>query len=263
MITPFADLDAVLVEVVVRNRALLGGEFVGAYLQGSLATGDFDERSDVDYVIVVERDLPDARIPELNALQESLYALASYWARHLEGSYLPRAALAQLPPPRRAFLYFDNGHRRLMRSTHDDSLVVYWVLRERGIVLAGPDPKALVAPVPWADLRDEIVATMRDWGAELLTTSKMSNRWYQAFAVLSYCRMLHALSVRSIESKRVAAQWAETALDRRWQGLIRRAWDTRAAMSPAELTRQPADVAEIAATADFIRWCVEAAEASE
>ena len=40
--TPYADLNLVLCEVVGRVKKLLGKQFVGAYLQGSFAIGDFN-----------------------------------------------------------------------------------------------------------------------------------------------------------------------------------------------------------------------------
>ncbi|MCG2688401.1 DUF4111 domain-containing protein, partial [Candidatus Parcubacteria bacterium] len=36
-----------------------GNDFIGFYLQGSLATGDFNLTSDVDFIIVTEKDLSD------------------------------------------------------------------------------------------------------------------------------------------------------------------------------------------------------------
>jgi predicted nucleotidyltransferase len=40
---------------------VLGTGFVGAYLQGSFAVGDFDRHSDVDFIIVIAEELLDIR----------------------------------------------------------------------------------------------------------------------------------------------------------------------------------------------------------
>jgi Domain of unknown function (DUF4111) len=115
-----------------------------------------------------------------------------------------------------------------VRSAHDDSLVVYWSLRERGITLIGPEPRTFVAPVPGEDLRQAVLDTMRSWREQLLKNpSDLDNRFYQPFAVLSYCRMLHTLECATVESKRAGSMWAKAALDSRWHQLIRRAWDAR------------------------------------
>jgi hypothetical protein len=43
--TPFPDLNAVLAELAERAAAILGTDFVGAYLQGSFAVGDADRHT--------------------------------------------------------------------------------------------------------------------------------------------------------------------------------------------------------------------------
>src|SRR5260370_15552532 len=219
--TPYADLNVVLCDLITRVRNVLGDNFVGAYLQGSFAVGDFDTYSDVDFLILVNQDISDDQLPPLRALHADIFKLDCAWAQHLEGSYIPKAALERLPPPPRKFLYLDHGSTELVRSAHDDSLVVYWSLRERGITLIGPEPRSLVALVPADALRQEVFDTMHTWREQLLRNpDEMENRFYQPFAVLSYCRMLHTLESGTVESKRAGAMWAKHALDSRWHQLI-------------------------------------------
>jgi hypothetical protein len=255
--TPYADLNFVLGELVARAQNALGQNFIGAYLQGSFAVGDFDTYSDVDFVLIVDEDVSDLQLPALQALHQDVFALNSTWAQHLEGSYIPKAALKQLPPPTRKFLYLDNGSKELVRSDHDDSLVVYWVLRERGIALSGPDPRSLVSPVSADALRREISDTMRTWLEDWkVNPGKLNNRFYQPFAVLSYCRMLHALQVGTVESKLAGAAWAKEALDSRWRELIQRALDSRPG-DPAEKVGQSADADALERTWQFMTYAVE------
>ena len=49
--TPYPELNSVLEDLVASVKATLGEAFVGAYLQGSFAVGDFDRHSDVDFII--------------------------------------------------------------------------------------------------------------------------------------------------------------------------------------------------------------------
>jgi hypothetical protein len=254
--TPYADLNAVLRELLVRAQDALRDKFVGAYLHGSFAVGDFDAHSDVDFVIVVDTDVPEAELPQLQRIHRAVFALPSPWARHLEGSYIPRDALRRPPPPSRRFLYLDNGQHELVRSDHDDSLVVYWVLRERGITLAGPEPRSLIDPVAPDALRREVRTTMRDWRADLLAhPDQLENRWRQSFAVVSYCRMLRTLETGIVESKRAAVAWAKTGLDVHWHPLIERAWADRP--DPSAKARQKADPGDVRDTRDFLRYAIE------
>ena len=91
--TPDAELNSVLEELVTNVHAALGDAFVGAYLQGSFAVGDFDRHSDVDFVIAVSDELSDDQVIALQAMHERIYGLGSEWAQHLEGSYFPAAIL--------------------------------------------------------------------------------------------------------------------------------------------------------------------------
>jgi predicted nucleotidyltransferase len=54
--TPYPDLNQVLQELLKRVGAPRSDKFVGLYLQGSFAVGEFDEHSDVDFIVVITRD---------------------------------------------------------------------------------------------------------------------------------------------------------------------------------------------------------------
>ncbi|MBC8076160.1 MAG: DUF4111 domain-containing protein [Chloroflexales bacterium] len=256
--TPYDDLNAVLVAFVTDMQAILGDAFTGAYLHGSFAIGDADEHSDVDFLVATERDLADAEVATLQAMHGRIYARPEPWAQHLEGSYIARDALRRCEPTSAPPVYVDNGSTTLIRSHHNNDLVMRWTVHERGVTLAGPPPQHLIDPVATDDLRQEVRGVMRDWGAQLRADHQQLNtRWYQPFAVLSYCRMLHTLHTGAIGSKRAGAEWAQQALDPRWAGLIQRAWDERP--NPSEKVRQPADPADLASTLEFIGYALDLA----
>jgi hypothetical protein len=254
--TPYADLNFVLREFVTRAQNVLADNFIGAYLQGSFATGDFDMHSDVDFLVIIEEDISVADLPALQALHEEMFKLRSPWAQHLEGSYIPKGALRHLPSPPRKFLYLDNGSRELVRSNHDDSLVVYWVLRERGIALIGPEPHGLISSVSTNALRGEILETMRTWREHLLAEpNRLNNRWRQTSVVVSYCRMLNTLQSGTVESKAAAVAWAQEALDDRWRQLIQGAWNDRP--DPSLKVHQRADPADVERTREFMQYAID------
>jgi hypothetical protein len=254
--TPYDDLNLVLQEVVNGARTILVDDFVGAYLHGSFAIGDFDRFSDADFLVIVEKDINERQMSALEALHRDIFDTDSFWGKHLEGTYIPKNALRDLPPPKRKFVYLDHGHRQLVRSDHDDSLIVYWTLREKGVTLAGPQPRALVSPVSADALRAEVSETMRNWREELMADpNALNNRFYQTFAVLSYCRMLQTLETGTVESKRSGAAWAKRNMDSRWHGLIQRAIDDRSD-DAAVRVRQKADSQDLRTTWDFMACAV-------
>src|SRR5712692_4425662 len=150
--TPYPELDSVLEELVASVRVALGEAFVGAYLQGSFAVGDFDRHSDVDFVIAVAQDLSDDEVNVLQGIHGRIFNLPSEWAQHLEGSYFPAGILRDHDQPAKQLWYLDHGSQSLVRSDHCNTLVVRSVVREHGVTLAGPSPAALVRPVPVARL---------------------------------------------------------------------------------------------------------------
>ncbi len=253
--TPDIELNAVLHELVTSMQVVLSDNFIAAYLQGSFALGDWDVHSDVDFLIAIQQDVSDVDLPALQAMHARIFDLDSNWAKHLEGSYFPIKTLRRADPTRKPLLYLDNGSHELIRSKHDNEVVVRWVVHECGITLAGPDPKELIDPVSAEDLQREVLETMQDWAQQIFANpAQMDNRWYQPFAVLSYCRMLHTLSTGRVESKREGAGWAKNTLDGRWAGLIQRAWEERP--DPSRKVKQKADPDDFESTMEFIRYAL-------
>lgn len=242
--TPYPGLNNVLDHWVAKVRELLADSLVGAYLQGSFALGDFDEHSDVDFLAIVHNDLGDAEVAALDALHASLHAFPPPWGHRLEGSYVPATILRGPVVGGRALWFLDHGSRSLARSPHDDTCVVRWVTREKGLVLAGPDPRELIDEVLAAALRREMRHSMADWPVTWFPdAAAIKALWMQALIVVSYCRMLHTLQTGTVTSKRAAAAWAMSTLDARWRPLIAMSLDARPSQSlgPAirVLSRRP------------------------
>jgi len=251
--TPYPELNSVLRELVDGVRVALDDAFVGAYVQGSFAVGDFDQHSDVDFIVAVQSELSKGQVAKLDALHERLYQLPSTWAQHLEGSYFPTDILRTVDGRSQPLWFLDHGSRSLVRSDHCNTLVVRQVVRASGIALAGPSPATLVDPIPLSALRDEMSATMRDWGHQILADPEpYRNRFYQGYIVLSYCRMLHDLVRGCPGSKRAGAEWAKSRLDPVWSPLIDRAWEGRP--NPAVSVRTPADPVDFERTLAFVAY---------
>jgi predicted nucleotidyltransferase len=255
---PYPGVTAALAELTRRVAAQLADNLVGVYLQGSFALGDFTQSSDVDVLVVIERDLDEHRIEPLQTLHGSLFeTLPAPWGQRIELSYAPLPLLRRWsatprdPPgaPRAAdwtdpttgaapkaypFWYLNNGARELVRSEHDNTRVVRWVTREKGVALVGPDPKSLIDPVSPGDLRAEIADTLALVAAGYPTPEAIGAAWLQAFFVTLCCRALYTLETGAIASKKAATQWAAAHLEPRWRPLVETAWtrwrDSRASL---------------------------------
>lgn len=256
--TAYPALNVVLEEFVWRARETLGDTFLGAYLQGSFAVGDYDEHSDVDWIVVVKQPLSDAQVDALQTMHGSVYDLEDEWAKHLEGSYFPKDLLRDYSQRGIPLWYLDHGSRSLTLSEHDNTIVVRWQVRQSGFSLTGPNPKELIDPIPADALRAEILQNMLGWGREILAEpAKISNHFYQTFTVLHYCRALHDLHAGTCGSKRAGTGWAKANLDPAWTGLIDRAWAGRP--DPARSVRRPADPQDVDSTLAFTEYVMELA----
>jgi hypothetical protein len=257
---PYPELRSVLEAFVAGVQSALGRNFIGAYLVGSLATGDFDLDSDVDFLVVTNADLREQELQSLQANHVNIHALACYPARHLEGSYisfemLRRGDLVGIEP----LWYVDNGSTSLERSLHDNQWHVRWVLRERGITLAGPDPKTLLDEVRPETLRREIVQAMQELERRFVAEMDQPFGWFkmrfgQSFTVLTVCRMLQTCQTGTVESKRSAVEWAGQVLEPAWRELIRRAWTERTGVRYGEKVRQPAEIQLVRETVRFLTY---------
>ena len=263
---PYPELPWVLDELVAGVRTELADNLVGVYLVGSLATGDFDRDSDVDFLVVTRYELDDTVIPALQAMHTRLHHLGCYPAEHLEGSYidqglLNRSNLVGVQP----LWYLDNGSTTFELSVHDQQWHVRWILRECGITLTGPDPRTLVDPMPVDHMRAEVLATLHrvvhafaDALDQPLTF--FNSRFGQSFAVLNCCRMLQTIELGTVQSKAAGMRWAQRALDSRWGSLIQQAWEEREGVRFGEKIRHRAQSEQLQASLDFLRYALEEGE---
>jgi shikimate kinase len=258
--TEFADLNAVLRELTHGAITVLGDNLVGAYLQGSFALGDADQYSDVDFLIPTRAPITPGQEAALRALHASFPARAIGWAKHLEGSYPPADELRTLAAVGRPWLYVDNGASQMEWSTHCNSAVTRWILREHGVILTGPEPKTLVDPVSAADLRAQVHHDAKRFIPLLAGWADLDNAWTQPYVVATFCRFLHTLDTGLVSSKREAMTWARHTLDPQWSDLIQQALDDRP--DPWERAHQPARADSVEPTRQFALYATDLAAAS-
>jgi predicted nucleotidyltransferase len=259
---PYPELRDVLHAFVDEITAELGENLVGIYLVGSIASGDFDLDSDVDFLVVTRTELTEANRQRLQEIQGRIHEMQAYPAQHLEGSYISLSDLndAGLVGKKELF-YFDNGSTTAEQSTHDNKWHVRWVLRERGVTLAGPSPATLLPPAPVEAMRAEIEAVMLE-ALELYEAAidgprnYFNSRFGQSFFVLTYCRMLHTLHTGTVQSKKAAMEWAKQVVDPRWVKLIDQAWEEREGVRFMEKIRQRAEQALLQETLEFMKYAV-------
>jgi predicted nucleotidyltransferase len=247
--TRFDELNDVLADLTARAREILGPSFVGAYLQGSFAVGDADLHSDCDFLVPVRDPVTDTQESALRALHDELPTRPGHWTKHLEGSYPLAEELRSLQHLDARWLYIDHGWREMQWSTHCNTEVARWSLRERGITLAGPAPKTLVDPVPPSALRARMREQIPTAVEDIEGWISLDVAWGQRYAVSTLCRMLYTLATAEVCSKKAALEWAGQSLEPRWAPLLAQVLGDRERGFDAEEPARPGSVRDTRALA--------------
>lgn len=224
--TPYKDVNEVLNLLLSEVKEILGDQFVGMYLYGSLSSGDFNpETSDIDFLVVTDHSLSEEKIGCLETMHKQAWASSVKRAGKLEGAYVPRELIRRHDPGGAACPTVNEGQFYLA-PLGSDWIIQRHVVREVGIVVEGPDPKTLIDFVSPNEIRASVLGILHEWWFPMLEDSSWlrdHDSGYRAFAVITMCRVLHALEHGAIVSKPKAVAWAQARVDERWKQLISKA----------------------------------------
>ena len=221
--TQYPDVNEVIQLLLASVQDVLGIEFLGMYLYGSLASGDFNtERSDIDFVVTTANELSPETVSRLAVMHHRIYASGLKWAKKLEGAYITKNALRSHNANDIARPCLNEG-KFYQERLGSDWVIQRHILREQGVAVAGPDLKELIYLVRPDDLRQAVKGILQEWWAPMLNDPAwIKDSEYQVFAVLTMCRALHTIKFGEIVSKRAAAAWAQDAHGQ-WNSLIKAA----------------------------------------
>jgi hypothetical protein len=227
-------LDALVAGV----QEALGNNFVGLYLRGSLATGDFvPDYSDIDFFAITERPVSEAEFSRLVDLHERLSALPNKYAGHLEGPYMPRDSARRFRPGEQ-HPTIHRGEPLLWMVQGNNWVLERRVVREQGITLCGPDPKTLIDPVSAEEIREAVRTRLADW-VEFAEHPEDPHWWqplgHSAYVVETMCRAAYTLATGELCSKPGAVAWALENFPEPWRSTVERsqAWRSPAMANEA------------------------------
>lgn len=229
---PYPDVNTLLARLLADIRSILGTHLVGLYLHGSLAYGDFNPRtSDVDFLIVTESPLPTETFSALKDMHARLFASGLAWSQKLEGAYIPKNDLRRHDPAHAPVAWLGVDGHFALELLGSDWIIQRWILREKGIILAGPPLAPLIDPVSADDLREAVRGSLREWWSPPFPSpERFRSGEYQPYAILTMCRSLYVLEHGMVASKPAAARWAMETLGEPWAGLIEEAAEWREGM---------------------------------
>jgi hypothetical protein len=248
--TPYSDVNEVLYSLLQDVQAVLSAFFVGMYLYGSLAAGDFDTRqSDIDFLVVTHEELPKRLISDLKIMHSRLYASGPEWWTKMSGAYVPIGAMRKYSPtgPECPLI---NKEEFLVARPDIDWVIHRHILYTSGVVITGPPLQTMIDPVQPKQLREAALTLLRNnWIPLLDNTNIFLGIGHQPFIVLTMCRALYTLEHGIAASKKISAEWAITALDGKWTELIKQAAAWHYGQAPGDIHQ----------TQEFMRYTIKRA----
>ena len=225
MILP-AGVDGLIDRLHHEAAGILGENFVGLYVYGSLAMGGFDpDTSDVDFIVAIRSSLTPEQLSALEALHRRLLKDGGPWAKKLEGGYVPLADLRRHDPEAGPYLFINEG-QIYQSGLGSDWAIQRQLLRTYPSAIVGPALIDHIDPVSKDEIREAVRLLFREWWVPMLDRpDQLGREDYRAFAVLTMCRALRLVETGDMVSKPEAARWALESIEPRWHPAVHLAKD--------------------------------------
>ncbi len=206
----------------------LPGLLEGLYLHGSIVIDAYQEgESDVDFVAVTSRELTKEDVSTLKNIHLNLAETCKN--PQLDGIYVQASHLT-------AEGYFYN-EGTFGKAVHDIP-VTWWLLKNKGITIMGPEASGLPSNVTTEDLTAYVRKNMNDYWATRLSTMEQKQDQLihypvkrieaeMEWTVLGLLRQFYTLKEENIISKLAAGAYGLRELEPKWHGLIQEAINIR------------------------------------
>jgi Nucleotidyltransferase domain. len=210
--------EATLERLVTDLRAVLRADLVGIYVYGSHVSGDFDPGvSDLDLVAVVAPQVEAIDLAGLGRMHRDFIGRHPAWDDRIEVVYIGQAALWSFRTSPGPLAVISPGEPFHLRDERVVAWLQNWYLvRETGVTLYGPDARVIIPPIAWT----EFVAATVHYADEVRRRSfDEASLGALAYAVLTMCRAFRTVRTQTLGSKQEAAAWARAQMPE-WAWLI-------------------------------------------
>ena len=211
--TAFGDVNRMVRLVQLSIANILGDDLLALYLSGSIVTGDFDLAvSDIDFVAVIRTDLNQRQFDALENMHIALSQQEKAWDNRIEVAYLTPSALKSFRTHSSTIAITSPGEPFHYRDANHLWTINWYVVREFGVTLVGPQPTTFIDSISTEELVDAVRTCGILW-REWIIGARSRNA--QVYAILTICRALYTFRLKSFTSKRQAALWAARAMPER------------------------------------------------
>lgn len=211
-------VDASLEALTSSIHAVLGDELVGLYLYGSHVSGGFDPGvSDLDLLAVTSAEVGGIDLAGLDRMHRDFVGRHPEWSDRLEVVYVGRATLQSFRTSLGSLAVISPGEPFHVRADRVADWVQNWYLvRETGVTLFGPDAAVIIPPIAWAEF---VAATVR-YADEMGTRRRVAaGGGALAYTILTMCRAQRTIETGTQGSKQEGAAWVQERMPE-WAWLI-------------------------------------------
>jgi predicted nucleotidyltransferase len=217
LVTQDTEIEALLGRLTDEIRRNSNDSLVGLYVYGSLVTGDFDKnRSDIDLLAVVDSKVEGDTFDRLDRMHARFVEDHPAWEDRIEVAYVPASALWNFRTRTDQIAVISPGEPFHLKAAGKDWLINWYMVREAGVTLCGPPPRALIPEISQSEFREAVREQAEAWKEWVF---KMRTPGAQSYAVLTLCRALYTYTHGRQASKKQAALWARAYLPQ-WTSLI-------------------------------------------
>lgn len=228
-LTPYSDVNNILLDILNNIRNALGQNLVGIYLFGSLSYGDFNpDSSDIDVVVIINNPLTRQELLLLKQLHQNIKEKYQKWSERFECSYTPVDMLKNILPPKEPRPYFGGGVFYDEAPYGNEWIINNYLLYQHGIALTGCDFKQLTTQVDISEVQKACIRDLfQEWETKITDFEWLDNSHYQSYIILNLCRILYTVMEGVAGTKKASAEWVKNKFGLPWSKLVANAQDWR------------------------------------
>lgn len=207
----------------------------GLYLHGSIALNAYiDGSSDIDFVAIIKRHLTVAEKKWLTNIHQ--YLQKKYKKTGMDGCYLLIEDIGKKQTGTKKCLYVNEG--KVDWSNDAINPVTWWILKNKGIRILGPDIPSFFFEVDETDLTEYVLNNMNSYWYNRMKTMKrfkslallLPNKFLDQevqWSITGMLRQFYTLREHEIISKVDAGKYAINYMPERWHNVIKEAVSIR------------------------------------
>lgn len=254
-LTIYEDVNSAINYFFQDIKSILKDHFIGMYITGSLALGDFNsDSSDIDFIVITDTSISNNLFEKLKDMHSEFAASNSPWANKIDAVYVTISALNKKDLPSSLYPQVEHGTELFKNVLGDGWVFQRYTLRQCGIIVYGCEPRSIINPIDTQDMTLAVKTIAERWLKAANSDSSwldwLRKREWQIFVIQTLCHMLYSLSTGSVVSKPAAIKWAQQEL---------KSWNLFITQSISKQNESDISQSDLSKTIDFIKYTVERA----